>query len=51
MQAHYKIEQNTPGFEFGLMPNDAFGVSVTQVDDIDGDGVDDMVIGAYMYVL
>jgi len=48
IQGYFKITPNTPGFNFGLLPNDAFGVSVTMIHDVDGDGVDDLAVGSYM---
>ncbi len=47
-QGWYKVHAKTPGFQFSLSPNDAFGVSVAGLGDVDGDGVPDMAVGAYM---
>lgn len=44
----YKLRAQTPGFPFALAPNDAFGASVAGIGDLNGDGVPDMAVGAYM---
>jgi hypothetical protein len=46
-QGHYKVRAKSSGFPFSLLPNDAFGVSVASIRDLDGDGVNDAVVGAY----
>lgn len=47
-QGWYKVRAHTPGFQFSLLPNDAFGASVAGLGDVDGDGVPDMAVGAYL---
>ncbi|KAM3570220.1 hypothetical protein VYU27_007700 [Nannochloropsis oceanica] len=44
----YKVRATTPGFPFSLAPSDAFGASVAGIGDVDGDGVPDLAVGAYM---
>jgi len=44
----YKVRAKTPGFPFFLAPSDAFGASVAGIGDVDGDGVPDLAVGAYM---
>lgn len=47
-QGWYKIRAKTAGFQFSLLANDAFGTSVAGLGDVDGDGVPDLAVGAYM---
>lgn len=47
-QGWYKVRAQTPGFQFSLLPNDAFGASVAGLGDVDGDGVPDLAVGAYL---
>ena len=42
-----KIADNTGGFNVTLTNSDNFGVSVSALDDLDNDGVEDLVVGAY----
>jgi hypothetical protein len=42
------VRAKTPGFPFFLAPSDAFGASVAGIGDVDGDGVPDLAVGAYM---
>lgn len=47
-QGWHKIRAKTAGFPFSLLANDAFGASVAGLGDVDGDGVPDLAVGAYM---
>ena len=47
-QGWHKIRAKTVGFPFSLLANDAFGASVAGLGDVDGDGVPDLAVGAYM---
>ncbi len=46
VKQHGKISQTEGGFVGPLDPNDAFGVSVAALGDVDGDGVGDLAVGA-----
>lgn len=45
---HLKISDTEGGFAGGIMNSDTFGNSVTRLGDVDGDGCDDLAVGAYL---
>ena len=46
VNAHQKISDTDGGFTHTLDDSDSFGISVTLLGDLDGDGVDDLAVGA-----
>ena len=46
VKAEQKISEGLGGFDGNLTSNDAFGVSLESLGDLDGDGVSDLVVGA-----
>lgn len=47
-QGYWKLRSRSDGFPFSLMPGNAFGVAISSIADMNGDGVPEMVVGAYM---
>ena len=47
VKSHAKIGFETPGFGSVLRPRDRFGADVALLDDADGDGVEDIAVGAF----
>ncbi|MCH8343510.1 MAG: FG-GAP repeat protein [Planctomycetes bacterium] len=47
VKAHQKISSTQGGFTGTLDKDDQFGVSVASLDDLDGDGVADLAVGAF----
>ena len=47
VSAEQKISETTGGFTGVLDNSDVFGTSVTNIGDLDGDGVDDLAVGAW----
>ncbi len=47
VKGHQKISDTAGGFTGVLDNNDAFGISVANLGDLDGDGVTDLAVGAY----
>jgi len=48
VKTHQKIAHNIGGFTGPLSNNDALGVAVTSLGDLDGDGLTDLAVGAEM---
>ncbi len=46
VKSHQKISDTEGGFTGTLDGNDRFGISVDSLGDLDGDGVDDLAVGA-----
>ncbi len=46
VKSHQKITENQGGFTGNLDSHDWFGSSISLLDDLDGDGVDDLAVGA-----
>ncbi|MFG0319910.1 MAG: integrin alpha [Planctomycetota bacterium JB042] len=46
-QSHRKISQTSGGFQGSFQNGSRFGSDVTAIGDVDQDGVDDLVVGAY----
>jgi hypothetical protein len=47
VKSHHKISDTEGGFTGTLADNDHFGISVAGLDDLDGDSVSDLVVGAW----
>jgi len=47
VKSHTEISATTPGFGSVLRPRDRFGADVVLLEDADGDGVQDLAVGAF----
>jgi PKD repeat protein len=47
VKVHSKIGPETPGLGVVLRPRDRFGSDVVRIEDADGDGVEDLAVGAF----